>query len=285
MNRKKLLDKFNYKLKLYRIAIKSIIDREAGVLQKKREVPLVVSLTSIPERINYVYLVVECLLSQTLKPDYLILWLSKENGLDDNTLPFKLKRLKKRGLEIRYSEDLGPYRKLIPTLKEFPDSIIVTADDDMCYPPDWLRELYESYESNPEYIHCHRAHEIIKDGNGKLKKYIEWDQLSPGKTGPSKYLFPTTGGGILFPPNSLHSEVLNKDVFMDLCPLSDDIWVKAMSLMKGTLIKKVNPYYEKNLIIRETQDMKLWKNNVRQGENDKKIERVFEKYRLYDLIY
>lgn len=285
MNRKKLLDKFNYKLKLYRIAIKSIIDREAGVLQKKREVPLVVSLTSIPERINYVYLVVECLLSQTLKPDYLILWLSKENGLDDNTLPFKLKRLKKRGLEIRYSEDLGPYRKLIPTLKEFPDSIIVTADDDMCYPPDWLRELYESYESNPEYIHCHRAHEIIKDGNGKLKKYIEWDQLSPGKTGPSKYLFPTTGGGVLFPPNSLHSEVLNKDVFMDLCPLSDDIWVKAMSLMKGTLIKKVNPYYEKNLIIRETQDMKLWKNNVRQGENDKKIERVFEKYRLYDLIY
>lgn len=284
MNRKKLLDKFNYKLKLYRIAIKSIIDREAGVLQKKREVPLVVSLTSIPERINYVYLVVECLLSQTLKPDYLILWLSKENGLDDNTLPFKLKRLKKRGLEIRYSEDLGPYRKLIPTLKEFPDSIIVTADDDMCYPPDWLRELYESYESNPEYIHCHRAHEIIKDGNGKLKKYIEWDQLSPGKTGPSKYLFPTTGGGVLFPPNSLHSEVLNKDVFMDLCPLSDDIWVKAMSLMKGTLIKKVNPYYEKNLIIRETQDMKLWKNNVRQGENDKKIERVFEKYDLYKLL-
>ena len=61
-------------------------------------------------------------------------------------MPKELKELMKRGLEIRFCKDIGPHGKLIYALKEFPDAIVVTADDDMIYPKDWLEKLFESYK-------------------------------------------------------------------------------------------------------------------------------------------
>ena len=42
-------------------------------------------------------------------------------------------RLRRHGLDIRTTEDIGPYKKIIPALLAFPEAIIVTADDDIFY--------------------------------------------------------------------------------------------------------------------------------------------------------
>lgn len=40
---------------------------------------------------------------------------------------------------------IGRYKKLIPTLQIEPNSIIVTADDDIYYRTDWLSGLYKAH--------------------------------------------------------------------------------------------------------------------------------------------
>ena len=88
---------------------------ESGVLENKRDVPLIVSLTTIPERIHKVYLCIETLLRQFIKPDYIILWVS--DIFQENSIPHNLKKLQNRGLQIRFCKDIGSYTKIIYTLK------------------------------------------------------------------------------------------------------------------------------------------------------------------------
>ena len=64
------------------------------------------------------------LLNQTVKPDEVVLWLAKEqfpNGNDD--IPPAVLDLQKNGLTIKWCEDLRSYKKLIPSLKEYPVSV------------------------------------------------------------------------------------------------------------------------------------------------------------------
>lgn len=39
------------------------------------------------------------------------------------------------------------YKKIIPSLKEYPENIIFTCDDDIFYPKGWLKDLYEDYKN------------------------------------------------------------------------------------------------------------------------------------------
>jgi hypothetical protein len=260
----------------------ALFSKRVGVTQVKRNPPLTVSLTTIPERIHKVHLCIESLLRQSLKPDYLMLWVS----IPEDKIPKKLSRLKKRGLQIKFCKDIGPYTKIIYTLKENPQSIIVTADDDFYYRRDWLKQLYEAYQAEPQYIHCHRAHLMIKGSGGKLKKYKEWNWHSRGIQGPLLLLFPTGSGGVLYPPHSLSEEVVNEEVFMRLSPYHDDAWLKAMSLLKSTRCKKVSPFNRGFIQIRGLQKKSLWKINLanRGEKGDEQIQAVFEYYNLNNQI-
>ena len=259
----------------------ALFSKKIGITQQKRIPSVIVSLTTIPERMHKVHLCIESILRQSLKPDYLMLWVS----VPEDKIPKKLDRLKKRGLQIKFCKDIRSYTKIIYTLKENPQSIIVTADDDHLYPKDWLKQLYDAYQRDPHYIHCHRAHLMIKDPGGKFKKYKEWHWFSPGIQGPSLLLFPTGIGGVLYPPNSLSEEVLNEEVFMRLAPYHDDAWLKAMSLLKGTQCKKVSPFCPNYINIRGVSKRSLGKINLaNMGEkNDKQIQAVFEYYNLNDI--
>src|ERR1019366_6133497 len=51
---------------------------------------IIVSMTSFPTRIDKVWLVIETILRQTIKPDKIILWLSKDQFSSLDSLPQKL---------------------------------------------------------------------------------------------------------------------------------------------------------------------------------------------------
>ena len=133
---------------------------------------LIISLTSFPQRMYEIHYTLYSLLTQTVKPAKVILWLGIEQFPNkEKDIPEKVLKLKENGLTIGWYKNLRSYTKLIPALTNYPNNIIVTADDDIYYEKDWLEKLIKSYEENKNCIICHRAHKV------KIKK----DTLAPYK--------------------------------------------------------------------------------------------------------
>ena len=232
----------------------------SGVTGQKRKRELIVSLTTYPARINTVYQTISTLLNQTIKPDRVVLWLAKEQ-FEGLNLPENLTQLQKYGLEIKWCEDIKSYKKLVPSLREYPNGIIITADDDIFYPSDFVESLYNQYLKYPQFINANRAF-VIKRKNQKYvmkaRNYCYNFSYLPAYT--NEFM---TGYGTLFPPYTLDKNVLNSSEFMKLMPTNDDVWFWGMAVKKGTKIN-VNPngYKVKLLIDRSVQDSALWKLNM-----------------------
>lgn len=248
---------------------------------------IIASLTSYGDRIHTVNMTIETILNQTLKADKVILWLS-EDEFSMNTIPQALHKLALNGLTIKFCKDLKSYKKLIPTLKFFPNDIIITFDDDVLYKNNIIEKLYNSYLEEPNVIHCMRGHKMTFDANIKLQPYNNWSMLS--NCFQSKYeIFPTGVAGILYFPGCFNNEVFNEERFLTLAPHGDDIWFKAMSLLQGVKSKIVMQTEEEidNLsFIDNTQTNGLWSqiNQFEESGNDKQIKAVFEYYDIYHLL-
>lgn len=237
---------------------------------------IIISLTSYNKRIFDVSLTVESLFQQTLKANRIILWLA-EDEFKEKRLPMKLTKLTERGLEIRYCEDLKSYKKLIPTIQLFPDAIIVTVDDDIIYPDDFLENLIFHHKENPEHILCYRARQFSYNWRGKLRPYMKW-KIASHKQPASLSILPNGIGGILYFPGCFDEALNRKDLFMRLAPKGDDIWFKAMSLLKGVKCKVIpveRPFFEKFVVIQSGQDIALYHENISSKENIQQIKQVF----------
>lgn len=243
---------------------------------------IIVSLTTYGKRLYDVAVTIESVMEQTMKANRIILWL--EDGLRNVEVPANLQKLQKRGLEIRYCEDIRSYKKLIPTLKEHPNDAIITIDDDMIYHYDMLEPLIVSHISHPDIIFCHRMHKIRLNEQGNLRPYNEWEYLSKDDS-QSSFVFLTSGGGTIFPPHCFDEEVLNEEVFMDICKYADDVWWNAMALKSGTE-RKCIPYSPSDCFLPNLEAHKegLVNVNVLEKMNDVQLKAVFEKYNLVDLL-
>ena len=118
-------------------------DDQLGKNASPAIVDVIISLTSIPSRLSTLHLTIKSLLNQGVSFEKIILWLHEDLK---NNLPPALEKLQGKRFEIRYSTTTEPHRKLIETLKLYPDRIIVTCDDDVMYPDDWLFRLLESWK-------------------------------------------------------------------------------------------------------------------------------------------
>jgi hypothetical protein len=110
----------------------------------------VITLSSIPPRFDGLHLTLESLLAQTVKPERVIVYLSREYRRFpewDGSLP-KVPE----GVEIRLvDEDYGPATKLLPALKEFAgqDIDILFCDDDQIYRPYIAERLLKARAKRP----------------------------------------------------------------------------------------------------------------------------------------
>lgn len=242
---------------------------------------LVVSLTSYTERLPVVHHAVESLLQQSLKPKKVLLWIHECNK--ELKLPEELQEQCTRGLEVRYCpEDYGPYTKYYYTLKEFGDNPMVTVDDDILYPLDSLEKLWEAYQREPKVIHGHQAHFIKLNEAGEVLPYKQWQRFTTNFNKGLK-VFPTGVGGVLYPPHSLHKDALNEQLFMELCPKSDDVWLKAMSLLNKIECRKIphtGAWSQAFLSVQHNAGTLKSQNKSKKDGNDVKIARVFKHYDL-----
>jgi len=235
--------------------------------------PLIVSLTSYPARFVTLPLTIKCLLSQSIKPDRVVLWIAHE---DRDNLTADILCLKKYGLEIIYCEDIKSYKKIIPLLSIGIDSFIVTADDDAYYWQTWLEDLVVNYSGNNKEILCHRAHKIRLDDLGQPLPYDQWVFDTDDNT-CSSLIFPTGLGGVLYPPNVFCPDVLKTDLFMSLCPFGDDIWLYWMTRLNRGKARKVGVKH-KFFLWPETQVSSLWNINRLPDGNDLKINSMIKRY-------
>jgi hypothetical protein len=222
--------RFDHYEAVYRESVLSSMDSGVG-----NDTPhsITISLTSFGVRIETVYLVVESLMSQSLKADRIVLCLYRGEITEAN-LPATLKRQRERGLEIYFcDEDIGSYKKFFYTFQKYPDDLIITVDDDVIYPIDTIDLLYRAYQKEPNVIHCNRGHQMTYDANGELRPYWEW-KTNYSAAEATLDFFPTGHGGVLYFPGAFASDVMDKDAFLRLAPRADDVWLKAMSLKKGT---------------------------------------------------
>lgn len=269
--------KISYNQKLFWLQDKILHDKSLGISKDKiADKEVIVSLTTYGERFYQVYITIESLMQQTIKANKIILWLD-DSFANRPLLPI-LKRQIERGLEIRYCKDLGSYKKLIPTLKEFPESIIITVDDDVIYNIRTIEKLVTAYNHNPHFIYCNRMHRIKLEDSTVLP-YRKWEK-GIMDTKESILNFPVGIGGVLYPPHCFNNEIFNEEFFLKNCPNGDDIWFKAMALLNNFHAKRAevsftqDDYMENDLL----SPRGLQKENVGKNLNDIKFSNVYDTY-------
>ncbi len=253
------------------------------VLHAESQPNLIVSLTTFPPRLHSVHLTIESLLRQEMMPDRLILWLS-EAEISRDQITKSLRRQQKRGLEIRFvAGNVRSYKKLIYAGREFPGADIVTADDDVLYPRNWLRRLFEASRESPGSVVCFRGAMISFDAAGARRSYKDWSHTDGGNR-PSLLLFPIGVSGVLYPRGSIVQDFLNADMFMRLCPTGDDIWFKAMTLKNELRCRRVLTENIHFPTLPGSQTVSLHRINNLEGQNDQQIHAVFEFFGLNEVL-
>lgn len=249
-----------------------------------RKQQVIVSLTSFPAAIPYAAQAVQSILNGSVLPDKVVLYLTFSQ-FDEKGIPQELRKLAKENprFEIRdYPKDIRSYRKLIPALKDFPDAVIVTIDDDVAYHRNMLRDLLRLHEEIPQAVLAHRAKHMKPD-----KPYRQWSKYRwyhfLTKRIHSGYKNIQTGvGGVLYPPKSLNAEMLNVDLFTEIAPTTDDIWFWAAGVANGTPVIPVPFGHNKPKGLGKPRKLSLKTVNFKSGidRNSAALKAILEKYPL-----
>lgn len=247
-----------------------------GLNKIGRKQKIIVSLTSYPKRINTVWLTIETLLRQTVKPDKIILWLADTQFSGMDSLPAELFGLQERGLTIRFCSDLKSHKKYFYVMQEYPKDIVILVDDDMFYPYDTIKQLMKMHKRYPDDI-CTMTAQVMKPAfrsmpsewrNPRCKeKFVHSDQIQ---------IF--TGSGSLYPPHCLSNEAFDKEKIIKLCPYADDLWLTFMAKRNNTKVTTKYPWRAFPITIYNTGKNSLWHVNAEEGNNDKQWKALLEAY-------
>lgn len=245
-----------------------------------KEPEFIVSLTTFPLRIKKLWLTIESILRQKEKPDKLLLWLWIGEFPDKKKLPGNLLKQEERGLEIRFCDDnLMPHKKYFYTMQEYPEANVIIVDDDIIYPPNLLKKIKAMHSIYPDAIISPIIRQIkIIDDN--IQSYQTWDYIRTNKP-PAFQNLALSGGGTLFPKNSLHPDVFDINTLKEIAITADDLWLKIMSIRKETKVLSMAGEYSRFFIpIIFKENKKLMDINISKGGNDSIFYKLVEKYRI-----
>jgi hypothetical protein len=240
----------------------------------------IVSLTSHGSRIKFASIAIESIARGSKLPSQIVLWLDDPESLD--RLPASLRRLMKRGLDIRLSENFGPHTKYYPFLesaKTF-DKPLVIADDDIIYPRLWLEQLEKAHSEDSSIINCHRARRLQVLASGSIQRYDSWDMVDSVE--PSFLHFATGVGGVIYPiPMQIWLKAAGRD-FQTVCPKQDDIWLHANSLRAGFRTRQIASTPLSLEVVPMTQKTALLSTNI--TENDVRMRQTYNATDLLKLL-
>jgi hypothetical protein len=228
-----------------------------------------VSLTSISPRIARLAPVIASILGQTLPPARVLIHLSRDAYLLDQgiaDLPADLAALVDGSrVQVVWVENTGPYRKILPWLVQHIGSprLVVTADDDTLYPPDWLARLAAGRTATGA-VTAWSAHPIPLKG-GRVAGYGRWFN-APRPDGPALRLLPIGKDGVLYAGTDFPVEVLDFATARQLVPTGDDLWLRWHLARVGIRAQAVGQGAPLAEVSRGGPS--LWRDFNRNGGND-----------------
>lgn len=235
----------------------------------------IISLTTVPSRVSHVWLTIESLMRQTVSPMRIVLVLS-EDEFRDIPLPRSVLRLESRGLEvIRDPGNRRSYKKLLPVLEKFPQSPVITVDDDAIYSRFLVQELLNELNSNPHCVIGSRGRKI-QVRERRITSYSSWPLAN---SGDDQGVFLTGVGAIIYPPSIVRkSQILAYRVAERLCPLQDDVWFWSTAIAAGYRHRVSRKILFSSLPWAGGQP--LSETNLNPSQNDKSILAVLEHHRI-----
>lgn len=187
----------------------------------RSSVRVVFSLSTLPTRIGDVHETVQELLNSSIHPDAVYLNVPKES--------IRLRQPYHVTSELRaialsdtrfilndLCEDFGPATKLLPTLKAEvePETIIITADDDIFYPINYHEELLEQQLRHPDTAFGYRG--VIFKNNRPI--YLA------SNPGPTQIIEGFTGA--IYRRRFFTDSIFDVNV-QSPCFFTDDIYISA----------------------------------------------------------
>jgi hypothetical protein len=214
---------------------------------------LVISLTTIPPRFNYVRECISSLLKQTAKIESINLYIPYQYRRFDYS-PSSLPK-PEEGVNIRFAdEDLGPATKILPACREYrgQDVRILFCDDDKVYDQNWAQRFIEAAKKYPNYVICEEGGQLSskhyanddwissrqpqaifrrKDLGYRLRRAISLGRWKPSKTISSGYVDVLEGwGGVLVKPDFFDDSAWH---IPDVLWTVDDIWLSGCLEKRG----------------------------------------------------
>jgi hypothetical protein len=249
----------------------------------------VVSLTSWPARTKEgtwgIWVTIESLMRQTVKPDRIILWLSEEEypGHDkDKLLPQTLIDLQARGLEIRWTpKNTRALKKLLPALEAKIPANIITVDGDRIYGPRWLQRFRDAHRENPDLVLGIAARYMPV----RKKQMAPFGWSGSFFTTPGRYdafHFPEGFTGVLYPYDStgrtchgLDHRVLTATP--DYVQTADDLWWYICRVLTGKPFRLLG-YTAEESQVELSLPSPLGPRNTEEGGNDAVLRRLLKDF-------
>ncbi|EMD1656841.1 glycosyltransferase family 2 protein [Pluralibacter gergoviae] len=211
---------------------------------------LSVNLTTTSERLDLCSATIWSLLNQKRVPDKIYLWISKNPYLADKgikSLPSSIVKLQKLStiFEIKFVDNIGPYRKIIPALKSAAqEDVIVYADDDVIYGDKWLYNLEKLFlDYDMKYVVASRIRVISKNIFGIKKSYNRYPLHFGNETLNSNFIITGVGGCILMKKH-ISEKLIHDDSFLHIAPKADDLWVSKIIEISGSKVKSCVDAFE-----------------------------------------
>lgn len=256
-------------LKLRAIGLKEL-------LHPGESLPVIVSLTSFEKRLHVADLPVRSLLSRKHKPVKILLWL---HDTLEGRIPKSLSQLEGSLFSIHFSDWDRSHLKLVRTLEMYPGTLVATIDDDLIYRDGWLEKLYSEHLRKPGHILANQTRLIRHGRDGSVLPYAQWPTNYNPALGGNQIL-PIGSAGALYPPGSLDSRFGDVDLFQKLAPKADDLWFKAMSLLKGTPSAQTADRPGSPVPIFGSQTVSLKKENIDQDRNRNQWQALIDYFNL-----
>lgn len=247
---------------------------------------LVVSLTSFPARMQGLHLVIKSLLMQTVKPGKIMLYLSADEfPRREEDLPTTLCALVGNGLSVRFVDgNLRSHKKYYYAFKDFPDSTVITVDDDILYPQYTIERLVSLSRCYCNAVCANIIRVIGMDGD-TFMPYRKWGKYNIGTESCSMLNAAIGCGGVLYPPRWYDESLFDTEKSMSLCPYADDLWLKAHQLVRHVAVAFPGEYFPKPIELPGTARSALQRhNNGKRNMNDIQWERVDREFGLAGIV-
>lgn len=218
-----------------------------------------------------------------VRPKRVVMFLDRPH-YDAARLPLPIAALVRRGVTVfMLDRDDGSYKKLPLFAWTPPDpyEAVITIDDDVLYPADWLAGLRDAASTFDDDVLFYRGRTIRRDHLGNFLPYTEWPLITHDNSRLD--VLPTGVGGVLYRRTALQAIAEKGTGFRELAPNADDLWFRLCTIERNIKARQIAPTAANFPITPFSEENALLVENMADGGNDSKLARIAPLFRLESL--